>query len=256
MSAADTVSFLSVAGVLKRTKRTGWVLRGVNDPESVAAHSFRMGLMAFLALDEVGLDAAECMRIALCHDLAEAIVGDLVPGSIDSATKHRAEAAALDSMCRLLQTSAPHASAEIRRAYAAYETSSSEEARFVKDCDKLDMELQALEYEGLQPGIDLGEFFESTRGRFKTRLGQSLDAEVRRCRQLAAAAENDCPLQSSKPGDPPQLLLSPTCKNAAEYLPPTSWMLLGAFSAGAATTALATFAIAWLVRARSRGRAV
>lgn len=30
------------------TKRTGWVKRGVRGPESIADHSYRMGLMAML----------------------------------------------------------------------------------------------------------------------------------------------------------------------------------------------------------------
>jgi hypothetical protein len=33
---------------LQATKRTGWVRRGIKGPESIADHSYRMGLMAML----------------------------------------------------------------------------------------------------------------------------------------------------------------------------------------------------------------
>jgi 5'-deoxynucleotidase YfbR-like HD superfamily hydrolase len=33
----------------KRTFRTGWVLRGVKDAESIADHMYRMSMLAFLA---------------------------------------------------------------------------------------------------------------------------------------------------------------------------------------------------------------
>lgn len=33
------------------TKRAGWVKRGVQEPESIADHMYRMGLMALIASD-------------------------------------------------------------------------------------------------------------------------------------------------------------------------------------------------------------
>lgn len=245
--AAAVVSFLSIAGALKRTKRTGWVLRGVHDPESVAAHSYRMGVMAFLALEVPSLDAAECMRIALCHDLAEAVVGDLVPGAVVPAEKHRREAEAMDSMCALLAAGAPRASAEVRRAYAAYEAGATPEARFVKDCDKVDMTLQALEYERLQPGLDLSDFFESTRGRIKTGAGQALDAEVRRLRlaedgSLLPVAEPPRVVQPARGGPEPAAVQG-------------VWALAAAFVAGAAASASIAWLLPRLLTSRGGGRA-
>ena len=37
-------------------KRTGWVVRGVKDPESVAGHMYRMAIMSFLVDPQSGLD--------------------------------------------------------------------------------------------------------------------------------------------------------------------------------------------------------
>ncbi len=35
--------------MLQKTKRTGWIRKGVTGPESVADHMYRMGLMAFIS---------------------------------------------------------------------------------------------------------------------------------------------------------------------------------------------------------------
>lgn len=46
-------AYLTEAGHLKRTKRAGWWIAGVRDPESVAEHSFRVAVVGYvLALME------------------------------------------------------------------------------------------------------------------------------------------------------------------------------------------------------------
>lgn len=39
---------------------------------------YRMGMMSLLASD-CGVDGSRCMKMALVHDVAEAIVGDITP---------------------------------------------------------------------------------------------------------------------------------------------------------------------------------
>ena len=73
-----------------RTPRTGWVLRKVEKPESVADHMYRMAMLAFLADDSLAKD--RCIKMCLVHDLAESIVGDITPeDKISKAEKHRQE---------------------------------------------------------------------------------------------------------------------------------------------------------------------
>jgi putative hydrolases of HD superfamily len=43
-----------------------------------ADHMYRMGVMSLLATDS-GVDTSRCIRMALVHDIAEAIVGDITP---------------------------------------------------------------------------------------------------------------------------------------------------------------------------------
>jgi len=131
---------------LKDEPRAGWQLRGVDGPESVAAHSWGTALLCLVLADAAGVDAGRALAIATAHDLAEAVTGD-VPHradpedrAVDAGTKARREA---DAMGRLLD-GGPEPLAELWR---EYERGASAEARFVRDMNLLDMALQALVYQ-------------------------------------------------------------------------------------------------------------
>lgn len=98
-----------------------------------------------------GLDGSLAAAIAVVHDLAEASVGDITPrDGVPSAMKEELERDALDGMCLRLADGGPglaEAAASVRAMWGAYAAAASPEARLVKDCDKIEMCLQALEYE-------------------------------------------------------------------------------------------------------------
>lgn len=157
------LEFFKLIGKLKSTKRTGWVLRGVRQPESIADHMYRMSVMAFLATPE--LDKDRCVKMAVVHDMAECIVGDLVPSDpITKEEKHRQERAAMDHIKGLVDAETGQ---ELYKLWEEYEYQQTAEARFVKDLDRFDMILQAHEYEEAdqKPGF-LQEFYDSTQGKF------------------------------------------------------------------------------------------
>ncbi|WCJ30181.1 5'-deoxynucleotidase HDDC2 [Euphorbia peplus] len=182
-AAVSAIEFLSLCHSLKKTKRAGWVKRDVKNPESIADHMYRMGLMALIAPDIPGIDRDKCVKMAIVHDIAEAIVGDITPSDgVPKAEKSRQEREALDHMCKLLG-GGPRAK-EISELWMEYEEASSPEAKIVKDFDKVEMILQALEYENEQER-DLDEFFQSTAGKFQTDVGKAWALEIasRRKRQ-------------------------------------------------------------------------
>ncbi|KAH9314642.1 hypothetical protein KI387_023269, partial [Taxus chinensis] len=104
-----------------------------------------------------------CVKMAIVHDIAEAIVGDIAPSDgIPKEEKSRRERNALDEMCQMLGGGLR--AKEIYELWNEYEHNSSPEAKIVKDFDKVEMILQALEYENDQ-AKNLDEFFQSTAGK-------------------------------------------------------------------------------------------
>uniref|UniRef100_A0A8D9FJ28 HD domain-containing protein 2 n=1 Tax=Cacopsylla melanoneura TaxID=428564 RepID=A0A8D9FJ28_9HEMI len=98
-TAANYLTFLGEMGKLKHIKRTGWVLRNVNDPETISGHMYRMAVMTFLLEDNNELNRTRCMELALLHDMAECIVGDLTPYcGVSKEEKHRREDEAMKTL--------------------------------------------------------------------------------------------------------------------------------------------------------------
>uniref|UniRef100_A0A6N2N4A6 5'-deoxynucleotidase n=1 Tax=Salix viminalis TaxID=40686 RepID=A0A6N2N4A6_SALVM len=175
-SPSSAIDFLSLCHRLKTTKRAGWVKRDIKGPESISDHMYRMGLMALIAPDIPGIDRDKCIKMAIVHDIAEAIVGDITPSDgVPKAEKSRKEREALEHMCKLL--GAESRAKEMSELWNEYEENSTPEAKIVKDFDKVEMILQALEYENEQ-GRDLEEFFQSTAGKLQTEMGKAWALEI------------------------------------------------------------------------------
>lgn len=72
------IDVLLTSGKLKSVKRAGWVREKMPDPESVAAHTWRICFLILLLEDVLKVDSEKLMRMALIHDISEAITGDYV----------------------------------------------------------------------------------------------------------------------------------------------------------------------------------
>ncbi|ANB13157.1 hypothetical protein AWJ20_1439 [Sugiyamaella lignohabitans] len=139
--------FLHIIQFLKRTKRTGWVNFDVEGPESIADHMYRMGIICMLTGNEE-LNSSRCVKIALVHDMAESLVGDITPvDNVSKEEKHRREYETIVYLRDLLKPYNAKAAQEIYDLWNEYENISSPEARFVKDVDKFELLVQAYEYE-------------------------------------------------------------------------------------------------------------
>jgi putative hydrolase of HD superfamily len=136
---------------LKQLPRTGWVRSNVESPESVAAHSWGMAILA-LRLAPKEIDLTKVLSMCLVHDLPEVKVGDLTPHD-DVSNKAELEHSAMKEL-------AP----DWLALFEEYEAGESKEARFVKQIDKLDMGLQAILYQNEQ-GLDLSEFLVSAKAK-------------------------------------------------------------------------------------------
>lgn len=186
----QAINFLTLLHNLKDTKRTGWVRKGINGPESIADHMYRMSMMGLVC----GADSdtqTRCIKLAIVHDVAEALVGDITPhDGVSNEEKYKLEAGAIEQIRDALGSDAL-AGEEIQQLWHEYEEGTSPAAQLVKDFDKLEMILQAHEYEERQD-VQLTEFFTSTEGRFRTDIGKAWAQEVLKRRQKRLDNPSDC----------------------------------------------------------------
>lgn len=146
------------AGELKRLKRSGWKRHGIDDArrESVADHSFRCEFIAMILPLEIDVNRTKVMQLMKVHDLPEGFpeVGDITPhDNVDAQTKFALELSAMERLCASLQNG--H---DCLALWKEYEERKTPESLVAHDIDKLEMAMQALEYERSH-GADLSEFF-------------------------------------------------------------------------------------------------
>ncbi len=151
--------FLHLVGRLKGLPRKGWVIRGVEDPESVSEHSHRVSVLAFLLFGWEGAVSA------MLHDLQEALTGDLLPWEEGKGQKERDAAWRLFCMLE-------HLYPELRTYWELQTT--------FRDADLLELQLQAVEYEATRC-LDPAEFLADE---MSTPEGRRLKEELLEYRKL------------------------------------------------------------------------
>jgi putative hydrolase of HD superfamily len=175
---------------LKDRTRTGWELRGIEEPEDVAAHSWGTAYLCLvIGRQEDGIDVDHAVAMAVVHDIAESITGDPPrrydgQAHVDLEGKEDEERAAMDDLLAGMDAD------RIRELWEQYEARETPEARFVKDMDLIDMALQALLYERgdrYDPDADnphfneyehLDEFMVSAEDRLRSETAKELFEEI------------------------------------------------------------------------------
>lgn len=136
---------------LKSVPRIGWLLRGVRDVESVAAHSFGVAVIAMLLADRarhrgMKVNVELVLRMALLHDLTETRTGDL-PSTIKRYFGKKNVKDADHLIAEEIFAGLDGIGKEYLELWRDYEVRGSLEAKIVKAADKFDLLLQSLEYE-------------------------------------------------------------------------------------------------------------
>ncbi len=202
-NAAALAEFFRAAGRLKSVRRTGWVDRAIppEQVESVADHSWRVALMAWILAGEVdGVDRNRVVLLALLHDLAESVTGDLPPYDPDDLpatgdpgrrqsfehrqimpderkrAKQEAENAAMAELIADLPQSAKE---EIASLWQELSERTTPEARFVKEIDRLETFLQSREYLAEFPDLPVRSFLLEVQEELETPILQQVrDAAI------------------------------------------------------------------------------
>ncbi len=165
----EILNFLIEVGKLKKIKRRGWVLRGIEDPETIAAHTFRMTVMAWVLCCKKKLNLNKIIKMSLIHDLCEVCAGDTTPydkilpkdkkkwkemfNKWPRLSKKEKESFFLEKyekeqkgLKKLILDLPSSLKEEIKNLWDDYEKGLTPEGRFVRQLDRVENLLQALEY--------------------------------------------------------------------------------------------------------------
>jgi len=173
------LKFLRSAERLKGTFRSAWTSTG--ERESVAAHTWRLCLMALLLADQFPeVDLVRLIRILIVHDLGEALHGD-IPAPRQDPSANKADQERRDLL--ELLTPLPERQREaITALWDEYDAATTPEARLAKGLDRLETIMQ--HNEGRNPGdfdylfnLEYGRSFTTADSRLAT-LRAVLDAET------------------------------------------------------------------------------
>ncbi|MCI0503606.1 HD domain-containing protein [Candidatus Micrarchaeota archaeon] len=167
--------YIFEAGMLKRVKRSGWWAEKVENPESVADHSFRTGVIAFIIARMEGLGEADANRLctaAVFHDMHEARLGDMhkITARYIEVTKELER--------KVEREQAAGMPPPIQNSILGTLDLSEKERIILKDADYLECAFQAKEY------LDVGyrgaqSWIDNIGARLKTRSAKSLHAKMK-----------------------------------------------------------------------------
>ncbi len=144
----EIVNFSKSVGKLKRIARKGWVSWvGVKAPESVADHTMRSAIIAMCLSDQRGLNDYKLVRLALMHDVHEALIGDydhFDKKKMGETEVQRIEAKAIKKVFAGLPEPLRTTYTNLADEFRLQQTS---EAKLAKQIDQVEMMMQAIKYE-------------------------------------------------------------------------------------------------------------
>ncbi|GGM70845.1 haloacid dehalogenase [Longimycelium tulufanense] len=144
---AAIVRFAHEAGHLKNVQRAGWLLAGIRHAESVAEHSFRVGVLAYLIAAEEGANPDRAATLGLFHDIPETRIGDQHSVGKRYVETPNPRSVIGDQVADLPPVLAEHIVALIEEHESAKTEDATLEARCSRDADKIECLLQAREYQ-------------------------------------------------------------------------------------------------------------
>jgi 5'-deoxynucleotidase YfbR-like HD superfamily hydrolase len=168
---AGMATFLHEMGMLKNLPRTGWLLLGIQNPESVAEHSFRVAMTGMMLAAMEGADVGRTVALCIYHDGHETRLGDVpsvgrayvTTAAPEAVTAHQV-AGMPDEVAKVVQ--------DLTAEYEAPAAERTAECLLARDADKIETLLQAVEYQA--QGYDAGPWRDTSLAALRTDAGKRL----------------------------------------------------------------------------------
>ncbi len=156
------LDFFKTAAKLNKIHRQGWVEKlSLDNPESVADHSYSMAVMSMVISDLENYDSEKILKMVLLHDLAESKIGDFTPEQISNEKKSKLENNTFNEIIKNLPDLIK---SQYLKIWQEYQENTSPESKIVHQIDRLEMTLQAKIYQKDGHSQEkLESFFESAK---------------------------------------------------------------------------------------------
>jgi len=156
------IDFFKTAANLKKISRQGWINKlSLDNPESVADHSYSMAVIGMVISDLENYNSEKIIKMILLHDLAESKIGDYTPEQLSKERKNKLENNAFNEIIKNLPDLIKSQYLQI---WQEYQENTSLESKLVHQIDKLEMVLQAKIYKKDGHSKEkLESFFESAK---------------------------------------------------------------------------------------------
>lgn len=166
----EIAKYLFEAGQLKRVRRSGWWMIGVEHPESIAEHSFRAAIVGYLIGKMEGVDANKVALMALFNDMHEARLNDLHKVGHRYIDFRKAEKKAFEEQVERLPKDIAK---ELKGNFLQFQSDSTKEGIVARDADLIECALQAKEY--IDKGFkDAQDWLDNIRKHVKTNSAKKL----------------------------------------------------------------------------------
>jgi len=170
MNENQLIAFFKKSFALKKLKRRGWMQAGIQNPESVADHTFGLSLLTLILVDHQyeHINLEKALSLAIIHDLGEYMTGDITPhDGVNSTDKQHMESKAIRSLSSIINTD------KLNVLWQEYEENITAESKLVRELDTIEMLIQASIYHDAGSN-NLDEFFEYAEGKIATEPGRRL----------------------------------------------------------------------------------
>ncbi len=137
------LNFFAEAGLLKRIKRSGWWVAGIDDPESVAEHCFRCAVIGYYLAHLEKVSPYKVLIMTLFNDIHEARINDLHKMGHHYIDFKVAERKVFHDQIQSLDSKIKW---EMRKLRQEYDEQRSKESIVARDADILECLIQAKEY--------------------------------------------------------------------------------------------------------------
>ena len=155
---------------MKRVKRSGWWVAGIENPETVAEHCFRCAVIGYYIAFCEGVDPFKVVTMTLFNDIHEARINDLHKMGHYYIDFRNAEQKVFSDQVKNLNVKFKTTLSNLRK---SYDQQKSRESIVARDADILECLIQAKEY--FDNGYPVAKtFFKRAPGHLKTKTAKAL----------------------------------------------------------------------------------